>query len=95
MWARVASFEGADVNRLRTEANRPPDQVPEGLRGVFGLGDAETGRQLFITLFDTREAMEAAEPRFEQMGDQIPEEVRGRRVSKDYYEVLVGMAQFS
>jgi hypothetical protein len=29
-------------------------------------------RRLFITLFDSREAIEAAESRFEQMGDEIP-----------------------
>lgn len=91
MWARVASFEGTDVERMRTEARRPPDQLPEGIRGAFGLADAASGRQLFITLFDTREAIEAAEPMFEKMGDEVPEEIRGRRVSKDYYEVVLGV----
>jgi hypothetical protein len=95
MWARVASFEGADIERLRAEARRPPDRMPEGLRGAFGLADAASGRQLFITLFDTREAIEAAEATFEQMGDEIPEEVRGRRVSKDYYEVTLGVLQLT
>jgi hypothetical protein len=95
MWARVASFEGTNVERMRAEANRPPDRMPDGLRGAFGLADAEGGRQLFITLFDTREAIEAAEPMFEQMGDEISEDVRGRRVSKDYYEVVLGVVQFT
>jgi hypothetical protein len=27
------------------------------------------------------------------MGDQIPEEVRGRRVSKEYWEVTAGIVQ--
>jgi hypothetical protein len=94
MWARVASFEGTDVERMRAEANRPPDRMPDGLRGAFGLADAEGGRQLFITLFDTRE-VEAAEPMFEHMGDEISEDVRGRRVSKDYYEVVLGVVQFT
>jgi hypothetical protein len=95
MWARVAAFEGTDVERMRAEQTRPPDRMPEGLRGAFGLADAATGRQLFITLFDTREAIDAAEPIFEQMGDEIPEEVRGRRVSKDYYEVMLGVVQLT
>ena len=95
MWARVASFEDTNVERMRAEANQPPDRMPEGLRGAFGLVDAASGRQLFITLFDTREAIEAAEPMFEQMGDEIPEEVRGRRVSKDYYEVVLGVIQLT
>ena len=95
MWARVAAFEGTDVERMRAEADRPPDRMPEGLRGAFGLADAESGRQLFITLFDSREAIEAAEPMFEQIGDEISEDVRGRRVSKDYYEVVLGVVQFT
>jgi hypothetical protein len=96
MWARVATFEGADIERLRREVNRrPPGEMPEGMRGAFGLGDAESGRQLFITLFDTREAIEAAEPTFERMGDEISEDVRGKRVSKDYYEVMLGVVQLT
>lgn len=95
MWARVASFEGVDIDRMREEATRPQGTMPEGMRGAFGLADAESKRQLFITLFDTREAIEAAEPVFEQMGDEIPEEVRGRRVSKDYYEVVLGVVQLT
>jgi hypothetical protein len=95
MWARVASFEGTDVERMRAEAPRRPDTMPEGLRGAFGLADAASGRQLFITLFDTREAMEAAEPIFERMGDEIAEDVRGRRVAKEYWEVVLGVVQLT
>jgi hypothetical protein len=93
MWARVASFEGTDVESMKEQAGqRPPDElIPAGLRGVLSLADAEGKRQLFITLFDSREQIEAAEPTFERMGDQIPEEVRGRRVSVDYYEVPAGV----
>jgi hypothetical protein len=93
MCARVASFEGTDVERLREQAGgRPPDElIPAGLRGVLSLADAEGKRQLFITLFDSRDQIEAAEPIFERMGDQIPEDVRGRRVSVDYYEVPAGI----
>jgi hypothetical protein len=29
------------------------------------------------------------------MGDETSEDVRGRRVSKDYYEVMLGVVQFS
>jgi len=30
---------------------------------------------------------------FEKMGDQIPEELRGRRISKEYWEVAAGLVQ--
>jgi len=95
MWARVATFEGTDVERMRAEARQPPDPMPKGLRGAIGLADAENGRQLFITLFDTREAIDAAEPMFERMGDEVLEEIRGRRVSKEYWEVVLGVVQLT
>ena len=93
MWARVASFEGTDVEGVReVVGRRPPDeQIPAGLRGVLNLVDADGKRQLFITLFGSREEIEAAEPMFERMGDEYPEELRGRRVSRDYYEVGAGV----
>jgi hypothetical protein len=59
---------------------RPPDElIPAGLRGIFTLVDPDGARQLLITLFNSREEIEAAEPLFERMRDEIPEEVRGRR----------------
>jgi hypothetical protein len=93
MWARVASFEGTDVQRIRGEVSRPPENIPDELRAFLGLVDEGSGRQLFITLFDSREAIEAAEPWFERMGDEIPEEIRGRRVSKEYWEVAAGIVR--
>jgi len=61
---------------------------PEGLKKVLLLGNNEAGKRLFITFFDDREAVAAAEQRFEQMGDEISEEIRGRRTSVDVYEVV-------
>lgn len=42
-----------------------------------------------MTLFESREAIEAAERSFEQMGDEIPEDARGRRTSVEVYEVAI------
>jgi hypothetical protein len=41
-----------------------------------------------MSFFDSREAVEAAAARFEAMGDEVPEEVRGRRTAVDVYEVV-------
>jgi hypothetical protein len=89
MFARVATFEGGDVERLRQlneERMASGDMnLPAGMtRAMLLQGD----RRLFITFFDSREAVDAAEQRFEQMGDEIPEEIRGKRVGVDVYEVL-------
>jgi hypothetical protein len=92
MWARVASFEGGNQEELQrlNEERMSSGQMnpPEGISRVLLLGDAEKNRRLFISFFDSRDAMTAAEQRFEQMGDEIPEDVRGRRTGVDYYEVV-------
>ena len=89
MFARIATFEGGDVERLRQmneERMASGDMSPPaGMRRAMLLqGD----RRLFITFFDSREQIDAAEQAFEQMGDEISEEVRGRRLSVDVYEVV-------
>ena len=90
MFARVATFEGGNVEELRRLNDERMAQgtagLPDGLKRAMVLqGD----RRLFVTFFDSREAMEAAETRFESMGDEIPEEIRGRRVGVDTYEVVM------
>jgi hypothetical protein len=91
MWARIASFEGGNAEELRrlNEQRMTADEMhpPEGMKRVLLLSDKEKNRRLFIGFFDSREAIEAAEERFEQMGDEVPEDVRGRRTGVDYYEV--------
>jgi heme-degrading monooxygenase HmoA len=53
------------------------------------LIDREHGTALGITLFATEQELRNAEPAFEEMARTIPEEMRGRRVSVDVYEVLM------
>jgi hypothetical protein len=89
MFARVATFEGGDLERIRDLNNERQAQgltPPEGVRRVLVLQGDE--QRLFVTFFDSREAIAAAEPGFESMGDEIPEDVRGRRLSVDVYEVV-------
>lgn len=92
MFARVASFQGGDTQRLRevNEERRAAGSpgMPEGVRRVLVLDDAEGGRRLFVTFFDSRETLDAAQARFEAMGDEVPEEIRGRRTALDVYEVV-------
>ena len=93
MYARIASFEGGDEERLRQMGEERRDSgttgMPEGAKGMMLLADRDKGRRLFITFFEDRAAIDAAEQQFDAMGDEIPEEVRGRRTSVDVYEVLM------
>jgi len=96
VFARVASFEGGDNERLRqmSEEAMASGEMnpPEGIRRVLMLDDDAGKKRLFISFFDSREAIEAAEARFESMGDEIPEDVRGRRTSVIVYEVALDQA---
>jgi hypothetical protein len=91
MVARVATFEGGsneELRRLNEERIGSGTMgFPEGMRRALVLGDGDAGRML-ISFFDDRDAVAAAEERFEAMGDEFPEEVRGRRTSVRVYDVL-------
>jgi hypothetical protein len=93
MFARVATFEGGDVDRLQqlNEERMASGQMnpPSGVKRAMVLQGTQ---RLFITFFDSREQLDAAEQRFEQMGDEIPEEIRGKRVGVDVYEVVFDQA---
>jgi len=92
MYARVASFEGGDNKRMMelAEEGRTSGSMslPEGTRRFAVFNDDEGGRRLFITLFDTREAAEAAEAQFNALGDEVPEDIRGKRTGVVLYEVV-------
>jgi len=87
MWVRVASFENVDFDKM--EQRDPPSEMPGGMLGAQVLADRSTGRSLFLAFFDTKDSIDAAAEHFEAMGDEIPEEERGRRTSVEAYEVVM------
>ena len=92
MYARNAAFEGGNAEEMqrRTEEAMSSGTMdtPEGMKSGLVLLDSEHGRRLFVSFFDSAEAIKAAEAQFEKMGDTFPEEIRGRRTSVDVYEVV-------
>ena len=91
MWVRVATFEGGDTEKLdalmgerMSSGEMPP---PEGMSSVLILDDKDAKRRKFLAFFESRDALEAAEAGFDQQGDTIPEEIRGKRTSVHYYDV--------
>ena len=92
MFARIATFEGGDVEEMRRLNN---ERIVDGSAGfpdgMVRASVLQGDRRLFISFFEDRDAMEAAERRFEAMGDEIPESVRGRRVAVDTYAVIFDM----
>jgi hypothetical protein len=93
MWVRVATFEGGDTKKLdelmgerMSSGEMPP---PEGMSSVLILDDKDAKKRKFLAFFEGRGALEAAEAGFDRQGDTIPEEIRGRRTSVHYYEVVI------
>jgi heme-degrading monooxygenase HmoA len=92
MYARVARFEGRDaamtdelIQRVRSQG---PASMPDA-KGFLGLFDRERGTALGITFFDSAEAIRNSEQAFEDMAQNFPTEMRGRRTSVDTYEVVI------
>jgi hypothetical protein len=94
MYARVAAFENADMARFDDliatieERSRTGAEIP-GAKRLLILADRAGGRSLGITFFETEEAIRQAEPVFERMGEEVPEELRGKRKGVEVFEVAI------
>src|SRR5262245_8511756 len=93
MWVRVATFEDVDPGRadeiVKERLASGEMTTPEGMSSVLVLDDKDAMRRKFFAFFDSKDSIAAAEPGFEQLGDTIPEEIRGRRTTVHYYEVVI------
>lgn len=92
MIARIATFEGGDAEEMRRLNNemlfeRAATALPPGILRVMVLMKDES-KWSVISFFDSEEAAAAAEERFEELGDEIPESVRGKRISVESFEVV-------
>src|SRR5437660_12787827 len=92
MYARVARFEGRDaaltdklIERVRDQG---PGSVPDA-KGFLGLFDRERGTALGITFFDSEEAIRNSQRAFEDMAQNFPAEMRGRRASVAVSEAMM------
>ena len=101
MHARVAAFENPRfddpslVDDLSKRARESAPQWQHALPSALGhlmLVDRDNKRSLGITFFPGETEIREAAPVFERMGDEIPEEQRGKRKSVDNYEVVINEA---
>jgi hypothetical protein len=93
MWVRVATFEGGDtekLDKLMDERMSSGEMTPpEGMSSILVLDDRDAKKRKFLAFFDGRDSLEAAEAGFDRQGDTIPEEIRGKRTSVHYYDVVI------
>jgi hypothetical protein len=91
MYARVATFEGADTENVREVGRQinAQDGPPEGLPsvGLLILHNAD-GKVQAISLFETEEDLETGDAHLSAMEPPVPGGL-GRRVSIERFEVAV------
>ncbi len=90
MFARVATFEGADLEQVNTAiaAINAADGPPEGVdsSGITVFADAQSGKVIVAGFFATRDAMERGHEVLSAMSP--PAGSFGRQTSVDLTEVL-------
>ncbi|MHB8643588.1 MAG: hypothetical protein ACYDA3_11980 [Gaiellaceae bacterium] len=89
--ARVATFENGNDAMMREamESRGGADmQMPDGLTSSLLLTQDGGKKRLFIAIFDSQGSLDAAAPMFEQMGDEISEDARGKRTSVEVFDVV-------
>lgn len=94
MHARVATFEGSDVDRVsqgieeikRRAASGPPEGVPAV--GGLVLHQPDSGKVLAITLYETEDDLRHGDATLNTMDAPVPSG-EGRRRSVEMYEVAV------
>lgn len=90
MIARIATFEGGNADEMQRLNNQMlverPSELPPGVLRVMVLMKDDTHWSV-VSFFEDEESAQAAEARWDKMGDEIPERVRGKRVGLETYEV--------
>ena len=95
MHARVASFEGSDIDRVRRGIEeikrRAASGPPEGVPAVGGLvlHQPDSGKVLAITLYETEDDLRQGDAALNAMDPPVPGGEGSRRRSVEMYEVAV------
>jgi hypothetical protein len=99
MFARIAKFDGVNVEAAERTLDTARERIEPIMRGMAGfqgymeLIDRSAKRAVTIAFFDSEENLNTAEPTFdEEMPKQLADlfqEWEGRRSSVERYEVLV------
>jgi hypothetical protein len=95
MYARVARWEGAEPEAIRTAAqgisadaaSGPPEGLPA--KGLMLLVDPDGGRALGITLFATEEDLRQGDATLNEMSP--PGDGMGQRTAVETYEVAADL----
>jgi heme-degrading monooxygenase HmoA len=99
VFARVSRFEGFSAGqvdeavRVAREQFIPAAQQSGGFEGMYVLADRESGTALSITLWESREAMQASEEQADSSRQDAARSGGGSVVGVERYEVLLSPEQ--
>lgn len=89
MYARIARFADNDLEGLQKHlAREHRDGVLPHVKGVSRVVIMQGDQNLFITVFDTKEALEAEEQKFLDSGKRAPGQTRGQLLGIEHYHVV-------
>jgi hypothetical protein len=96
MYARVASWEGAEADAIRAAADGikadassgPPEGVPA--KALLLLIDPDGGRSMAISLFETEDDLRKGDETLNAMSP--PVDGMGQRTSVEMYEVAADLS---
>jgi hypothetical protein len=92
MYARISTLEGSvarfdEAAEFLREFVIPASRSIPGFKGMLSLIDRETGRSMGITLWASREEMEASEPGMAAVRERVTAGGEARLVKLESYEV--------
>ncbi len=99
MYARVSTFEGMmsdhvdEAVRVAREQFIPAAQQSGGFEGMYVLADRESGKTLSVSLWSTREALQASEEQADSSREEAAHDAQGRVANVERYEVVLSPQQ--
>ena len=90
MFARVGTYDqGGDEVVEGFQGQTDALRQLDGFKGAYFLVDREGGKAMTVTLWESREALEASAERAKQMRSEATGQAGASTVSVDTYEVAI------
>ena len=90
MFARVGTYDqGGDEVVQAFEGQTDALRQLDGFKGAYFLVDRDGGKAMSVTLWESREALEASGERAQQMRDEASGQAGASTTSVDSYEVAI------
>ncbi len=87
MYARVITFPGNHVKEVVEFLKNVDSKDFEGVKGSYVLADPSNEKTMTVTLWESKDTLEATMPAAEKVAKQIVKDITGMPPKIDVYEV--------